>query len=156
MRDTISTHFALANVMKVGLEILLLCFWTCKMLIETGLRLSLFPSLCHNCFSIWETLSRWYGYPSLILQYKYLCINTCRVGIHIIYIVLQNITLTFWWVREFWKNLFEVFLWQNLKIYIITESWQRLNCFVHSLNLAKKIETTVIKLSQKGTVSQTE
>ena len=49
-----------------------------------------------------------------------------------------------------------VFLWQNVKKYVITESWQCPNYIVNYLNLAKKIDTTLIKLSRKGTVSQTE
>ena len=49
------------NFMKVGLEILLLVCRTCRLLIETGSRLKMFLNLCHNCFSIWETLSVLHG-----------------------------------------------------------------------------------------------
>ena len=49
------------NFMQVGLEILLLVCRTCRLLIETGSRLKMFLNLCHNCFSIWETLSMLHG-----------------------------------------------------------------------------------------------
>ena len=75
-------------------------------------------------------------------------------GIHINILSCET---SFWHFGD-WVifDLFEVLLWQNVNIYIITESWQFPDCIVHSLNLAKKIDATLIKLSQKGTVSQTE
>ena len=46
--DTIRRHFTHVNVVKVSLEILLLLFRNSRIVIETGLRLSLFLSFFHN------------------------------------------------------------------------------------------------------------
>ena len=151
-----SRYFTHVNVMKVTLEILLLVFRTSRMLIILKLDWdSIFFSVCVTIISQFEKFSPCYIDTPVWSFNTNTYIYTCRGGI---YINILSYKPSFWhfgeWV-SFEKTSFEVLLWQNVKTYIITESWQCLNCFVHSLNLAKKIDTT-LKLSQKDTVSQTE
>ena len=108
-------HHRNVNVMKMGfLVILLLVFRTSRILTKTALRLNLFLNLCHNFFSIWETLSILDGYRSLVLQYKHIpiYIPVGETSILKYCNVKHNFGIS--WVGEFWKNLSKDLLWQNV------------------------------------------
>ena len=112
-------------------------------------------------FSVWVTIVSQFekhfsccmGTPKFGLKIQIpLPIYTCRGGIHINKLSCK---ISFWHFREcvsFEKTSLKFCCGKMLNVY---NNWNLavLNCFVHSLNLAENIDTTLTELSQKGSVS---